>query len=318
MAFPSPVLPPPASPSPVPYRSGKNRALVIALAALVVAFALPLMDLVRLSTQSDLFSHIILIPFVSVYLVWLRRGELPAPSAPDRRFVIGAAAGGVVALAAYAYLTRSGAVLAREDRLALLIFAFFAFVIGACAAFLGRRTLVALSFPLGFLVFLVPFPLAVIDAIETFFQHTSAVAAAGFFSIAGTPFFREDTFFQLPGINLEVAPECSGIRSSLALFITSLVAGQLFLRSAWKRVILVLVIVPLGIVRNGLRIFVIGELCVRISPEMIDSYIHRQGGPIFFALSLIPFSLFLFLLVRSDRAKTPLAAIVPSPAPSAH
>jgi exosortase/archaeosortase family protein len=82
--------------------------------------------------------------------------------------------------------------------------------------------------------------------------------------------------------------------------ITSLLAGYLFLRRTSLRVILALSIVPLAILRNGFRIFVIGELCVHISPTMIDSFIHRKGGPIFFALSLIPFFLLLVFLRKRD------------------
>ena len=132
----------------------------------------------------------------------------------------------------------------------------------------------------------------------------SASAAAWFFKLYGTPFFRVETYFQLPGFSLNVAPECSGIHSSLALFITSLVASYLFLRSPWRRTLLCLAVLPLAILRNGLRVFVIGELCVHVGPEMIDSYIHRHGGPIFFVLSLVPFFLLLLLLIRSERRRS--------------
>jgi len=62
-----------------------------------------------------------------------------------------------------------------------------------------------------------------------------------------------------------------------------------------------LVVIPLGILRNGFRIFVIGQLCVHIGPQMLYSAIHRQGGPLFFALSLVPFFLLLIVLRKSDR-----------------
>jgi exosortase/archaeosortase family protein len=64
--------------------------------------------------------------------------------------------------------------------------------------------------------------------------------------------------------------------------------------------LLVIVVVPLAILRNGFRIFVVGELCVRISHDMINSPIHRHGGPIFFVLSLIPFFALLLLLRKSE------------------
>ena len=114
------------------------------------------------------------------------------------------------------------------------------------------------------------------------------------------PVFRQGLEFQLPGFALLVAPECSGIHSSLVLFITSLLAGYLFLKTPTRRVLLTVAVIPLALLRNGFRVFVIGELCVNVSPDMINSPIHNRGGPIFFALSLIPFFLLLYWLRRSE------------------
>ena len=102
----------------------------------------------------------------------------------------------------------------------------------------------------------------------------------------GTPLLREGTVFTLPAIVLEVAEECSGIRSTWVLFITSVVASQMFLTSPWRRLVLVAFVIPLGILRNGFRILTIALLCVKVGPHMVDSVIHHRGGPIFFALSL--------------------------------
>jgi exosortase/archaeosortase family protein len=72
------------------------------------------------------------------------------------------------------------------------------------------------------------------------------------------------------------------------LFITSLLASYMFLRSAVHRTLLVVLVIPLGILRNAIRVLTIGLLCVHLGPEMIDSWIHHQGGPLFFAVSLVP------------------------------
>ena len=274
----------------------------VALVALIIGFGPTLYALIRFSLQNELFSHIVLVPLVSAYLVWIKRDQLATFTSPDRRIAAVLLAAGVLTLGWYG-LTASGRELVLQDRLAYKTLAFAFLFTGVCAVFLGRQTLRSIAFPLAFLIFLAPMPVVWVDAIESFLQHKSASAASGFFTLYGTPFFREVTFFQLPGINLEVAPECSGIRSSLALFITSIVAGYLFLRSPVKRVVLALAVIPLAILRNGFRVFVIGELCVHVSPDMINSYIHRQGGPIFFALSLIPFFLLLWILLRLDRPK---------------
>jgi exosortase/archaeosortase family protein len=102
---------------------------------------------------------------------------------------------------------------------------------------------------------------------------------------------------------MEVAPQCSGIHSTLVLFIVSLVAGYLFLQRPWARAVLAVAVAPLALLRNGFRIFTIGQLCVQVDPDMINSFIHRQGGPLFFALSLIPFFLLLLLLRRLEHRR---------------
>jgi exosortase/archaeosortase family protein len=53
--------------------------------------------------------------------------------------------------------------------------------------------------------------------------------------------------------------------------------------------------------RNGFRVFVIGLLCVEIGPNMINSLIHRRGGPLFFTLSLVPLFVLLWWLRRTER-----------------
>ena len=66
---------------------------------------------------------------------------------------------------------------------------------------------------------------------------------------------------------------------------------------------LVAAVLPLGVVRNGVRILVIGFLCVHEGPHMIESWIHRDGGPVFFALSLAPLFLLLWWLRRGEAAR---------------
>lgn len=285
--------------SEMPARAFGWRNFALAVLALIAAFCLPLRDLVTFSLHSELYSHALLIPCISLYLVWLNRSRLPPSSPPDYRLAILPFILGSTLLA-----LRLTTALNQEDTLAFTILAFVLFFAGICTLFLGPPTLRVIAFPLCFLVFMAPFPTGLMEGIESFLQHASASAAYLFFTFAGTTIFREDTFFQLPGMKLFVAPECSGVHSTLALFITSLLAGYFFLRSPVNRAILTLVVIPLAIVRNGFRILVIGELCVHVGPHMIDSYIHRQGGPIFFALSLIPFSGFLWLLIKMERRRS--------------
>ncbi len=273
----------------------------MASAVLLLCFAKPAVHLVEFAVSSELFSYIILIPFISLFIIWIQRDALPAPSTPDKRIALCFSLAGVVALGIYWATLISKTELSRENSLALTNLSLVLLFWGVCGQFLGRITLRKLAFPLGLLIFIVPFPEPLKNLMESGLQHASAIAAVAMIRLGGTPVFYHDLALQLPGITLEVAPECSGIHSSVALFVTSILAGYFFLRSGWKRGALALAVLPLGILRNGFRIFTIGELCVHIGPEMINSMIHRKGGPAFFALSLVPLLILLYFLVRSER-----------------
>ncbi|HUD47948.1 MAG TPA: exosortase/archaeosortase family protein [Candidatus Baltobacteraceae bacterium] len=274
--------------------------LAVETCLLAVCFGRPLIDLLQFTFHSELFSYIPLIPVISAYLIWTERKKITMEVCPSRAgaavaFVIGAAI-----VAAWWLGTRAGWAPAPQDYLTLMMLSFLCFFWGACLALPGWKIMRDAAFPAAFLIFAVPLPAAWEGHIDTFFQYTSAFAAKAFFGLAGTPALLRGLRIDLPGFSLIVAPECSGIHSTLVLLITSLLAGYLFLRRTSLRVILVLSIVPLAILRNGFRVFVIGELCVHISPTMIDSPIHRKGGPIFFALSLIPLFLLLVFLRKRD------------------
>ena len=289
------VLTQSAPPAPLP------RAFWAALAGLCVVFSWPLIELARFSLGSHLYSHLVLIPFASAYFIWIKRGSLPPAAAPDRAMTMLFGLLGLAFSLGYVLTATGQWSIARTDVQVLTALAVSSLLVAICAFFLGRPMLKALSFPLGFMIFFSPIPTAALGMIETFLQHGSALAAYGFFQLSSTPLYRDGLLFILPGFSMQVAPQCSGIHSSLALFITSVAGGYLFLRSRTKRIILAAAVIPLALLRNGFRVFVIGELCVRISPDMIDSWVHKQGGPFFFALSLIPFSILLYFLYRADR-----------------
>jgi exosortase C (VPDSG-CTERM-specific) len=300
----NPKVPLPSAQCLEPAASARQmRSFMLAALVLVICFAIPLWDLTRFAARSELYSYILLIPFISFYLIWIKRQTLPAVSPSARGMAAGFLTAGAVVVLAYWLVFRSHLKLMEDDYLAVMMTAFLLLFFGVCACFLGKGILRAIVFPLGFLIFMVPLPGIAVHGIDSFLQYGSAAVARGFFTLWGTPFLQDGLVFQLPDITLQIAPECSGIHSSLVLFITSLLAAYFFLPTPWKRAVFILAVIPLGILRNGFRVFTIGELCVHIGPNMINSYIHHKGGPIFFALSLIPLFLLLVALHKSERSK---------------
>lgn len=259
------------------------------------------LHLVELAARNDLYSHVFLIPVITAYLAWARRHEISSvPAEKSPKSAVGVLIAGALPVAVAWMMSRRGVLLAPQDRLFYSTLSFVTLVLASALFFFGRRLIWSVAFPISLLFFLAPLPKAAELGIESFFQETSAATAAVLFEASGAPVFRQGLKLHLPGIVLEVARECSGIRSSLVLFITSLIAGYLFLRNPWKRAVLALLVIPLGIVRNGFRIFTIGTLCIHMGPGMINSWIHRKGGPVFFVLSLVPFFGVLLLLLKTE------------------
>jgi exosortase C (VPDSG-CTERM-specific) len=267
---------------------------------LLAAFARPLLVLINYAAWSELRSYILLVPFVSAYLLYIRRDQLPKQYATYFPLATVSLAAGLGVLVFTYWLDFAGRAPADNDRLALLTLSFLCCLAAGGFFFFGRAWMRAAAFPLGYLIFMVPMPDAMADALETASISASAEAANLLFHLSGIPFLREGPIFQLPNITIEVAQECSGIRSSWVLFMTSILAANLFLKTPWRRFALIAFVIPLGILRNGFRILVIGLLCVNVGPQMIHSLIHRRGGPIFFGLSLIPFLLVLWWLRKGD------------------
>src|SRR6476659_6104862 len=268
----------------------------IYLAILGGAFALPMREFATYTAHSYVHSYVLLIPFVTAYLIYIRWRQLSGELRTSWGPAAALAAVGVGALFANQRFSNLG----QNDHMTLIALSFVCFAITGAFLFLGAKWARSAMFPLFFLAFMIPLPEIVVDTLEEASKQASAEVASWLFLITGTPFVRTETVFQLPGMTITVAKECSGIRSTLVLIITSLLAANMFLRTTWRRALLVAAVIPLGLFRNAVRILVIALLCVHIGPQMIHSVIHRRGGPFFFALSLIPLFAMLWLLRRQE------------------
>ena len=268
------------------------------LVILCAAFGLPLREFVTYARHSDVHSYVLLIPFVTAYLIYIRWKQLSRELSSAWGYALLLAATGTGALLAGLHFTELG----QNDYMTLIALSFVCFAIAGAFLFLGGKWAYSAMFPLFFLAFMIPLPEAAVDFLENASKEASAEVANWLFLISGTPVLRAGAVFQLPGITIEVAKECSGIRSSLVLVITSLLAANMFLHTTWRRALLVCAVIPLGLLRNGLRILLISLLCVHIGPQMIHSVIHRRGGPVFFVASHVPVFVLLWWLRHREVA----------------
>jgi exosortase len=281
------------------------------LPAFLMAYA-PIKTLFYSSTQSEYYSHIVLIPLVSLYLVFQKRkriffkqGSTNGGGAHLLRndYIAGIS---LLLLGALLYFVGRGvgAVLNQNDFTSIVALSAVVFINGGFILSYGLPAFKATLFPLIFLIFMIPIPSALMDGFIYFLQVGSTEFTNLLFMVTGVPFLREGFVFHLPGMSIEVAKQCSGIRSSLALLITAVLAGHLFLETGGKKVILALAIVPVIMFKNGIRILILTLMGTYWDSRWLtESSLHRDGGILFFILALVLMAPILYFLRKSEEQR---------------
>jgi exosortase len=257
--------------------------------------------LFALSVRDPTASHLLLVPLVSVALIWLDRQMIFASTrltASSGLIVILMGSG--LALLGQFHTPTGG--LANE--LAPAIAAVVLLWIGGFIFFYGWTAFRRGIFPLLFLGFMIPIPDRVLDAVVFTLKTGSAETVAALLTLSGTLFNRNGFVFAFPKLTIEIADECSGIRSSLALLLTSLLIGHLYLKSRWSKTVLALAILPIAVLKNGIRIASLCLFSTHVDPDVFSGRLHREGGILFFLLALAMLAPLLYLLRRAETART--------------
>jgi exosortase len=269
-----------------------------------ILFVDPLIALVRLSFSNDNASYLLLIPFLAAWIFFIERKSIFLNPSYN------AALGGV-----FLFLTACSAVSTRllgsawspDFRLTGYVLALMLTWIAGFAFFFGRAAVKEGYFPLFFLVLTVPLPNLLLNRIIYFLQEGSAWITGAFFDLFGVPALREGFVFHLARVNIEVAKECSGIRSSMVLLILALLVAHFCLKSFGNKVLFITCGLLMMILKNGIRIATLTLLAVYVDPGFLTGKLHHEGGIVFFLLGLLLLSPVLLLLQRGESGR-PMAA----------
>lgn len=269
------------------------------IAASVVLWWQPIAATFSLALSSDAHTHIFLIVPLGLALVYVQgRGKTPAYESGKGLSLTLL----VASLLLRVFTLRDIVHLSSSDLLSLNMLALVIWWIGSVILCYGIGTFKKLLFPLCLLFLIVPLPDHAVNWITGILQHESATATTWLFRCARIPVQQDGVFLSIPGLNIEVASECSSIRSSIMLVVTTLILAQLFLRSWWRKAVLVAAAIPLSVAKNAIRIFTIATLTTRVDPSYFEGHLHRQGGILFLALGVGAILALLWGLRKNDTA----------------
>jgi exosortase len=257
-----------------------------------------------LALRDDQYTHILLILPVSIALIFV---DWKSPE-PSEGLSLGIGAALLAGATVTTILTRVEAFSIRSDeQLALNMLALVIWWMGAFLFCFGSRAFGRAIFPLFFLLWIVPVPQFVLDPVVRWLQQGSVTSAHLLLSAFGVPVAEEGTLLTIPGLTIEVAKECSSIRSSLMLVVTTMVIAQTLLRTAWRKAIVIAVAIPLSVVKNGLRIFVLAMLATRVDRTYLTGRLHHEGGVIYFLIALAIIFLAIWMARRSEEKRAAFA-----------
>jgi exosortase len=281
--------------------NGRRHASFVALVLVSSMIFYKTLDaLITYSLHNDSSSHIVLIPLIAFSLLYVERQNTFSITKASVGSGIGLALGAIILywLANQDLFPRHGNWLLSLETLSVILVWAGGFLL--CYGFVAFRAGV---FPLLFLLLMVPLPDVVLDWVIHGLQQGSTEIAYLIFQAAGTPVSRQGFLLSVPGVTIEVAKECSSIRSSMALFITCLLAAHLYLRTGWKMFLFVLLSLPVSVIKNGIRIATLTLLSIYVDPSFLAGRLHREGGFVFFFMALlILFPVFLWL-EKSDKRR---------------
>lgn len=288
-------------------RASSYRAFAVLWIVSLVIWWQTITATLTLALRQDAYTHILLILPISIGLIvtgWNTREWKPSPSIRTGSVVLGLA----VLIGVAGLKCGSADIFPGDMRLSLEMLAVVTWWIGSFVSCFGGRIFQACAFPLFFLLWLVPVPEFALNHIVSLLQQGTATFARALLATAGVPVAQDGTTLMVPGLTLKIAQECSSIRSSMMLVVSSMVMSYLLLRSLWGRTVVILASIPLAIAKNGLRVFTLAVLGAYVNPGILNSPLHHQGGVLFLAVALGAVFVLIWLARRVERRGDRLSA----------
>jgi exosortase len=245
------------------------------------------------------YGHGFLVPLFSGYVFWHQRARWVKSEVKPNNLGFLVMLGGVVLLL--------GGSLGAElftSRFSLLVL-----LAGMVLFLAGWKMLRSVSFPLGFLILMIPIPVIIYNQITFPLQLLASRFATFWLELMQVPVLREGNVLILPNYSLEVVEACSGIRSLMTLITLAIAYGYLVERRRWVLYTLPVLMVPIAIVSNAIRIMGTGFLTYHFGPKAAEGFFHEFSGWIIFLAALVLMFLCHLILRRIGKDQQQIAHV---------
>jgi exosortase A len=229
----------------------------------------------RFNEADTYYSHGFLVPFVFLYLIWMKRDDL-------KRTEISPLSTGLILLvpALLVHLIANFLIINFVSGFSLIA-ALFGLSLYLYGLGISRR----LAFAILFLVFMIPLPQAFIISISFHMKIFAAQVATACINLMGIQALREGSIVSLPNTSLTIGDPCSGLRSLISLTALGALYAYLIKTSKVKKTALFLLSIPIALFVNIVRIIMLLLVAFVYGSEVATGKFHDFSGFLLFGFA---------------------------------
>ncbi len=157
-----------------------------------------------------------------------------------------------------------------------------------------------LSFPILYLLLMVPPPLGVLDAVTIPMRHGISVAAVAILNALHYPIHREGLMLYLGTHEIFMGAPCSGFRSLITMFSLGIFYVYVIKGTLLKKLVLVAAIIPLALFGNLVRVITLCLLTYHKGEEVAQGFFHYFSGGVIFVIMIIGLLLIEFIMEKYE------------------
>ncbi|MBP6943623.1 MAG: exosortase/archaeosortase family protein [Candidatus Omnitrophica bacterium] len=247
------------------------------------------------------YTHAYFILPLSLFLAWraLRGG-----SSADRKAVPQGVPQDLPATAPGLFLTVLGLLMFifgwKLDYLFITTLSLIPLLYGIIFYLYGTGLAKRLSFPILYLLLMVPPPLGVLDAVTIPMRHGISVAAVAILNALHYPIHREGLMLYLGTHEIFMGAPCSGFRSLITMFSLGIFYVYVIKGTLLKKLVLVAAIIPLALFGNLVRVITLCLLTYHKGEEVAQGFFHYFSGGVIFVIMIIGLLLIEFIMEKYE------------------
>jgi exosortase D (VPLPA-CTERM-specific) len=266
--------------------------LALLLGLLILLFWPTLTYLFEVWTTTEEYSHGLMLPAISAFLIWRKHKELAEVEFTGSNWGIAVLVGGIGL-----FLIGELSSLVTVQQYAFLIALF-----GAVLACLGWRAFKIIWIPLFFMFFAIPLPVFFYKGLSATLQLWSSALGVAFIRVCNISVFLEGNVIDLGSMQLQVAEACNGLRYLFPLTSVAFICAYFYQAAFWKRAVVFLSSIPITLLMNSFRIGVIGVLVEYWGKSMAEGFLHDFEGWIVFmgCTAILVGEMWLLKLIGGD------------------